>query len=105
MDIPSPTQVHVDSEDQTLSVQWSDGHTSVFPLDDLRDACPCATCKGHTVNYIAPPRSSEETQGGKWTDVTVETAGSVGLRIEWDDGHNSGIYRWDRLRQLQPPRA
>jgi DUF971 family protein len=26
--------------------------------------------------------------------------GSYGLRLDWDDGHNDGIYTWKRLRAL-----
>jgi DUF971 family protein len=37
-----------------------------------------------------------------WSDLQVERAGSVGLRITWDDGHNTGIYTWERLRALSP---
>lgn len=103
MDIPSPLQVQIDTEAQSLSIEWEDGHTSVFPLDALREACPCASCKGHAVTYIPPPSTEESSPSRRWTDVTVETAGSIGLRIEWDDGHNAGIFRWDRLRELQPP--
>lgn len=105
MDVPAPTQVHVDTEAQTLSIEWEDDHTSVFPLHALREACPCASCKGHAVSHIAPPESPDRSPPRRWTDVRVETAGSVGLRIEWDDGHNDGIYRWDRLRRLQPPES
>ena len=38
----------------------------------------------------------------KWGKVRVEVAGSIGLRITWDDGHNSGIYTWERLRMMCP---
>jgi DUF971 family protein len=40
----------------------------------------------------------------RWTDLDIEPAGSIGVRITWDDGHNAGIFRWDRLRRLQPKR-
>lgn len=103
MDAPAPTRIQVDTDAQTLSIEWADGHASTFPLDALREACPCVTCKGHTVDYIAPPDGIEPTPSRQWTDVQVEPAGSVGLRITWDDGHNAGIFRWDRLRRLQPP--
>lgn len=104
-DVPAPTRVHVDTDSQTLTIEWADDHASVFPLDALREACPCATCKGHTVDYVEPPGQLNTEPTRRWTDVTVEPAGSVGLRITWDDGHSAGIFRWDRLRHLQPPRS
>lgn len=103
MDTPDPTRVQVDTEAQTLTVEWADGHASIFPLYRLREACPCATCNGDSVEHIDPPGMLDPVTETRWTDVTVEPAGSVGIRITWDDGHNAGIYRWDRLRRLQPP--
>ncbi len=38
----------------------------------------------------------------QWRRVKVEVAGSIGLRLTWDDGHNSGIYTWGRLRAMCP---
>ncbi len=38
----------------------------------------------------------------RWENVKVEVAGSVGLRLTWDDGHNSGIFTWERLRAMCP---
>jgi DUF971 family protein len=100
------TQVRVDLDEQVLSIAWADGHTSAFLLPALRQACPCASCGGKHVTRIAPPeRVGARPNHEAGEDVRVETAGSVGLRITWADGHNAGIYRWDRLRSLQAPAA
>lgn len=101
----APAQIRVDTEAQMLSIEWADGRTSRFPLDALRQACPCAECKGHRVEAIPPPdaRGMGKAPRKQWTDLSIEPAGSVGVRITWDDGHNAGIYRWDRLRGLQRP--
>ena len=106
MDTPDPRRLRVDTDAQTLIVAWTDGHTSVFPLARLRAACPCAECQGDSVDHIAPPSIAEPSDSPpQWTDLYIEPAGSVGIRITWDDGHNAGIFRWDRLRRLQPPDA
>jgi len=102
-DVPNPVRVQVNTDAQTLTVEWADDNMSVFPLDALRRACPCAECQGKTVDVILPPDEQEEAPRRRWTDVAVEPAGSIGIRIEWDDGHNAGIFRWDRLHRLQPP--
>ena len=104
MDVPDPRRIQVDTDARTLTVEWADGHTSVFPLHRLRTACPCAECNGDTVDHIAPPDSNAPTPDQEWKDLRIEPAGSVGIRITWDDGHNAGIFRWDRLRRLQPKR-
>ncbi|WP_028567092.1 gamma-butyrobetaine hydroxylase-like domain-containing protein [Salisaeta longa] len=98
---PHPQRVSVDIDAQTLTIDWSDGHSSVYPLDGLRRACPCAHCRGA---HGAPPVDAavlDHPARRRWTDVRVETAGSMGLRITWDDGHNDGIYTWERLRALR----
>ena len=34
--------------------------------------------------------------------VTVEPVGNYALRIVWNDGHDTGIYSYDHLRQICP---
>ena len=104
VDIPPPERVSLDVKMQRLNIEWADGHASVFPLDGLREACPCAECEGQKVERIPKPGFLHIfRQKNRWKNVQIEKAGSVGLRITWDDGHRGGIYRWDRLRELQPP--
>jgi len=104
MDTPPPKRVEVDTRMQRLNIEWADGHVSVFPLDALRQACPCAECQGQAVERITEPGLLHIfRQKNRWRNLSVEQAGSVGLRITWDDGHSGGVYRWERLRRLQPP--
>ena len=32
----------------------------------------------------------------------VEEVGTYAIRIDWSDGHNTGIYSFDHLRQICP---
>ena len=104
MSVPNPTRIEVDIDAQTLTVKWADGHSSVFPLNRLRAACPCANCGGKAVEQVAPPGAADASPDRRWTDLDIEPSGSVGICITWDDGHNAGIFRWSRLRRLQPKR-
>jgi DUF971 family protein len=102
--------VQVDTDAQTMTVAWSDDHDAVFPFARLREACPCAECGGKAVEHIPPPdaASTDDESAPRRPDLaiaSIEPAGSIGIRIEWDDGHNAGIFRWDRLRRLQPPES
>lgn len=90
-------------EEQTLEIHWSDGHHSIFPLDGLRRACPCAGCRGHeNMHEIPDPEIFRLPALMRWEKVHAEIAGSVGVRLHWDDGHNSGIFTWSRLRAMCP---
>ncbi|MFB6099289.1 MAG: gamma-butyrobetaine hydroxylase-like domain-containing protein [Salinibacter sp.] len=104
MDVPNPSRIQVDTDAQTLTIEWADGHTATFPLTRLRAACPCAECGGKAVDHIPPPTTADASPDRQWNDLDIEPAGSIGIRITWDDGHNAGIFRWDRLRRLQPKR-
>jgi DUF971 family protein len=34
--------------------------------------------------------------------LSVEMVGSYGITIQWEDGHQDGIYNWHYLRALCP---
>jgi DUF971 family protein len=80
-----------------LRLTWSDGHCSEYPYDYLRGYCPCAMCQGHAALEIKfqPPRVPV-------TIDTLEPVGNYGLSIVFSDGHGTGIYRFDFLRQIDP---
>jgi len=96
-------RVTIEKEAQILRIIWSDGHHCTFPLDGLRRACPCAECQGHAKMHDLPdPEIFRVPALMRWENVRAEIAGSVGLRLQWDDGHNSGIFTWARLRAMCP---
>jgi DUF971 family protein len=76
-----------------FSVTWSDGSQSVIPHSVLRGYCPCASCQGHsgTVKYI--PGCNLEL-------MSIERVGNYALSLGWGDGHDSGIYTFEYLRDL-----
>jgi DUF971 family protein len=64
-----------------LGVEWQDGHSSIFPFDLLREACPCPPCREATAASVA----SSEAQG--WP-MEIKREGT-GVRIRWQDDHVS----------------
>jgi len=94
------------SKSKGIKIDWQDGHRSDFPLTYLRDECPCATCTGahgtvpQKSNYSAPPASPFPMYKPALRIVSVEEVGSYAIRINWSDGHNSGIYSWEHLRRI-----
>ena len=94
---PAPTEVELRSADEILKVTWDDGHRSVFSLKYIRGFCPCAECQGHSA--------------GDWTYIECETppvleeiqeVGNYAISLRWQDGHETGIYSWEVLRELCP---
>lgn len=106
MDTIFPKGITANKKVKELNVIWSDGHTSVYPFALLRYACPCAKCRGgHDQMSNEPPGEVfympiEDTPETRLIDV--ESVGSYGISIEWEDGHHFGIYNWHYLRALCP---
>ena len=92
-----PTEIRRLAEDRRLRVVWSDGHQAEYPYDYVRGFCPCASCQGHSATEIRlqPPTTPVEP----WR---IEPVGNYGVSIQWSDGHATGIYRFDFLREICP---
>ncbi len=84
-------------EARSFRLTWSDGHSGDFPFAYLRGWCPCAMCQGHDnmeIVFHAPPAPVEAG--------SVLPVGHYGVSITWSDGHATGIYRFDFLREICP---
>jgi DUF971 family protein len=98
MSDPRETPVDIDVvRDRAVTVTFDDGETCVFGVEELRSACPCASCRGwRERGEVAWPRP------GLPTTIAILDAslnGAWGLTIDWDDGHSTGIYAWSTLRR------
>lgn len=80
-----------------LGFEWNDGTHSVFDVRFLRCKCPCALCVDeHTGEPLLDPKTVP-------ADIHIESVQSIGryaVGILWSDGHRTGIYPYDLLRQL-----
>lgn len=102
-----PTGITLDKNRRLMIVPWSDGHTSEYPWAGLREACPCAECRGGHEGMGAPPDPDVFTMiplkpSPSYGVKGLQLAGNYALQIEWDDGHAYGIYTWEYLRGLCP---
>lgn len=88
-----PTQVELHSATHVLSMTWSDGTQTDFALKYLRGWCPCATCQGHFVLH-------KKFIDANATLMNVEPVGAYGMRLTWLDGHSTGIYSFNYLREI-----
>ncbi|EMY60526.1 DUF971 domain-containing protein [Leptospira terpstrae] len=81
-------------DDDSLYIEWKDGHGSKYSLLDLRKKCPCATCRGgHGGSVGQATGHIESIKLLSWTKV-----GRYAISIVWSDYHNTGIYSYDNLR-------
>jgi len=88
----TPDAIDVDRA-AAITVTWQDGHVSRYELPELRRACPCAGCRVERTEGRGP------TAVEGLSIVDVRLAGAWGITPEWSDGHHTGIYSWDHLRE------
>jgi DUF971 family protein len=97
-----PKAVKIHGEGGTISIDWSDGHRSAYPYGYLRDRCPCATCGGSRPTSEPQPAQLPMIGVKPLKPDRAELVGRYALQIFWNDGHSSGIYTFDYLRELCP---
>lgn len=93
---PEIAAIEVDRAAMRLRLHWDDGVDGALDLVAVRLACPCAACRGARDH-------GAETWPGPHSPVplgveSAELVGAWGLSIRWNDGHQTGIYPFDSLR-------
>jgi DUF971 family protein len=88
-----------------IEIVWSDGATGSYSPRLLRDACPCATCREQRVQPAAPalPPVLRAEEVAPLTIAGMKPVGQYAYSIEFSDGHSSGIYTLEYLRELGGP--
>ena len=93
--------IDVSNSEQFLEILWSDGRKDRFPLFGLRKNCPCVSCRGgHDKMGRFEPQLFAVEPTREYKIKNAETVGNHALKIVWDDGHDSGMYRWNLLRKM-----
>ncbi|HSQ43250.1 MAG TPA: P-loop NTPase [Fibrobacteraceae bacterium] len=80
-----------------FALGWSDGVWQLFTPHHLRLHCPCASCVDEWTGepLLDPASISADVQV-----LNVYTVGRYALGISFTDGHRSGIYTYDQLKQI-----
>jgi len=86
-----------------LAVKWDDGREDFIPLEKLRRACPCAGCKGE-IDILGNVHKNPEKPFAlnAFNLVKISSVGGYAIQPVWADGHNTGIYSFEYLRQIMP---
>ena len=84
-----------------LAIKWNDGTEGFLGLEDLRKACPCASCRGETAvmgNTMKGPETEYTTASFQVRQISM--VGGYAVQVAWGDNHATGIYSWELLREL-----
>lgn len=87
--------------DRQLLIEWSDGQRRQYAARELRDQCPCATCRE---KHGSPPDPEptllpiiSEAEAQPLAINGMKPVGNYAYSIEFSDGHDTGIYTLDFL--------
>lgn len=86
-------------DNYTFTIEWNDGITNHYRLNELQKRCPCAGC----VDEISGKRLLDKSMIAD--DVRAKRIMSVGryaLRLDFTSGCSHGIYSFDFLREMVP---
>ena len=92
-----PQRIH--RGEREIVVTWDANHGASYPARDLRLACPCAQCvEEMTGRPLLDPHSVPDDVRA----LAIGLVGSYAIRIDWSDGHGTGIYTYELLAALCP---
>jgi len=105
--VPTLPPTHIDlRKDRGLTIRWADGSTSYYSVAYLRRMSPSAEARvlreSLAVNPLTVLPASSGQSSGPLIAEGLELVGNYAVRIRFSDGHDTGIYSWDYLREIDP---
>jgi len=92
---PWPVELVFRERKRSLHIAFDDGAAFDIPFELLRVESPSAEVQGHG------PHQKKLVAGKRKVMITeAEPVGRYAVRLQFDDGHGSGLYSWDYLREL-----
>lgn len=101
--------------DTAIRITWSDGESTQWTAQQLRNACPCATCREKRGKLHGDDDAAEENLSPKPKLLTLpvlsaaearptridgmQPVGTYAYHIAFSDGHHSGLFTFARLRR------
>ena len=95
----SPEKYEVINEN--LIIKWKNGEETFLDFKTIRDNCPCAECSGEKDAFgnVYMGYGKAKNESG-YNLLGIKQVGYYGFQFNWGDGHNSGIYRFELLKNL-----
>lgn len=69
----------------------------MLQLSNLRKSCPCASCVAEKENK--PSTYIPLLSTAQLTVKDIKMVGNYAIQIVWQDGHDTGIYTFDKLKE------
>ena len=82
---------------ERITLNWTDGTQMTVSNSDLRLSCQCALCVNElTGKQILQPKDVR----ADIAPIEITPLGNYAIGVVWNDGHSSGIYPYDIIRQI-----
>jgi DUF971 family protein len=98
--------VHIDlKKDRGLTIQWDDGASSYYSIAYLRRMSPSAEARQMREQLQKNPLTvlpASRGKSGPLVAVDAELVGNYAIKIKFSDGHETGLYTWAYLREIDP---
>lgn len=92
---PRVTELKLHQRSRQLEIAFDDGTRKTLSCEYLRVYSPSAEVRGHGPGQEVLQIGKEEV------NVTaIEPVGNYGVKLVFDDGHDTGIYSWAVLYEL-----
>src|SRR4051794_7494601 len=96
---PRPVALAREGDDK-LVITWSDGLRTACTWQHLRNNCPCASCREERATPPDPFRILKPSELLPLKPLQIEPVGYYAYKITWSDGHDTGIFTLEHLREL-----
>ena len=97
-----PEEITRDANAREIRIVWNDGRQGRISYESLRWGCPCAACRGEMgrPGRLDLLRQTTDLSRDEMTLDSMQLVGYYAIQPFWADGHASGMYTYERLRQL-----
>jgi DUF971 family protein len=96
----APTEIRLKRAERVLQVTFADGVSYALPFEYLRVFSPSAEVRGHGLSEPMLVKGKERVMV-----TAVEPIGNYAVKLNFDDGHDTGLYTWSFLRELGAEQA
>jgi DUF971 family protein len=92
-----PAEIGPTEDEARLRIAWKDGRVAEYEPRELRLLCPCAGCVDEMtgIRTLRP----EMVDAGVYP-TAIHYVGRYALQFVWSDGHSTGIYTFEYLREI-----
>jgi DUF971 family protein len=92
---PKPSGIKLHQTSRCLELEFDNGEQYTLPCEYLRVFSPSAEVRGH-----GPGQEVLQVGKENVNIQNIEPVGNYAVKLQFSDGHDTGIYSWDLLYEL-----